>query len=77
MAIDTAFKRRSACASRRSPWERRFLPAPTGTIDQPIRQQVIWIYGGILAGAEIPVSVVLSMLYSELSLSSMSGFSER
>lgn len=51
MAIDTAFKRRSAAAARRMPWMRRFGIAPDGTIDQGDRQAKAWVYGGILAEA--------------------------
>jgi hypothetical protein len=55
MAVDTAAKRNSACASRRLPWSRRFLPFPDGTIDQADRQTVVFVYGGILAEEETPV----------------------
>jgi hypothetical protein len=50
--IDTPQKRLSALARRRLPWLRRFtLPIPDGTIDQGDRQQVAFVYRGILAGA--------------------------
>lgn len=47
MAIDTAAKRRSAVATRRLPWFRRFYPAPDGTVDQADRQSLAFVYGGI------------------------------
>lgn len=47
MAIDTAAKRRSAVATRRLPWFRRFLPAPDGAIEQGDRQQLAFVYAGI------------------------------
>lgn len=51
MAIDTAAKRRSAVATRRLPWFRRFQPAPDGTISQGDRQSLAFVYSGILAEA--------------------------
>jgi hypothetical protein len=50
MAIDTAAKRNSAIATRRLPWMRRFAPPTDGTIDQGDRQQVAFVYRGILSG---------------------------
>ena len=49
MAIDNAAKRRSAIMTRRLPWFRRFQPGPDGTIDQGDRQQLAFVYRGILA----------------------------
>ena len=52
--IDTAEKRRSAIATRRLPWFRRFaIPAPDSTISQADRQTVAFCYGGVLAGAAV------------------------
>ena len=51
MAIDTAKKRYSALGQRwgRLPFGRRFaVPLPDGTIDQADRQQLGFVYGGIL-----------------------------
>lgn len=50
MAVDTAQKRCSAMHLA-SPW-RSLLPFPN-TITQPDRQQVPFMYSGILAGAPI------------------------
>lgn len=51
MPVDNAVKRGSAFTLRRLPWFRRFaLPMPDGEIDQADRQQVGWVYAGILAG---------------------------
>lgn len=44
MAIDTENKRRSTMA---------VLPVPDGTVGQADRQQVAWIYAGILVTASI------------------------
>jgi hypothetical protein len=49
MAIDSAAKRRSAVATRRLPWMRRFMPAPDGSMTQEDRQQLAFVYIGILA----------------------------
>lgn len=50
MAIDTVAKRRSALATRRLPWFRRFhAPVADGTIDQGDRQQLAFVYRGILS----------------------------
>lgn len=49
MAVDTAAKRRSAIATRRLPWFRRFQPAPDSSMDQADRQQLAFVYSGILA----------------------------
>ena len=49
MAIDSAAKRRSAVATRRLPWFRRFQPAPDGSMTQEDRQQLAFVYVGILA----------------------------
>ncbi len=56
MAIDTAAKRCSAIATRRLPWFRRFMPIPSGSVDQADQQQVLLVYGGILAGELVGVS---------------------
>jgi hypothetical protein len=48
MAIDSAAKRRSAVCTRRLPWFRRFLPAPDAAIGQTDRQQLGFVYAGIL-----------------------------
>lgn len=61
MAIDTATKRRSAVATRRLPWFRRFLPAPDGTISAGDRQQLAFVYQGISAGA--PVITIPSITF--------------
>lgn len=53
MAIDTAAKRRSAIATRRLPWFRRFQPGPDGSMTQGDRQQLAFVYSGILAEAEV------------------------
>lgn len=50
MAIDTAAKRRSAIATRRLPWMRRFQAAPDGSMDLADRQQLALAYRGILVG---------------------------
>jgi hypothetical protein len=49
VAIDTPAKRNSAIATRRLPWMRRFLPIPASGVDQGDRQQVAFVYRGILA----------------------------
>jgi hypothetical protein len=57
MPVDSAVKRGSAFTLRRLPWFRRFaLPMPDGEIDQADRQQVGWVYAGILAGELIVVA---------------------
>lgn len=48
--IDTPAKRCSAIATRRLPWFRRFMPLPDATMDQGDRQQLAFVYRGILAG---------------------------
>lgn len=47
--MDTAAKRNSAIACRRLPWFRRFAPIPDGSVDQADRQQLSYVYGGLLA----------------------------
>lgn len=47
MAVDTRDKRSSAIALR-SPW-RGLWPTPDGSVDQPDRQQVPYMYSGISA----------------------------
>jgi len=54
MAIDTQAKRGSAIATRRLPWFRRFMPLPDGSMTQADRQQLAFVYGGILAGEAVP-----------------------
>lgn len=54
MAVDTRNKRASAISTT-LPW-RGLLPAPDGTIDEYDRQQVAFVYAGILAGEPIIVS---------------------
>lgn len=49
MSIDTRNKRASACFPL-MPW-RTSLPSPDGTVDQGDKQQVVFLYSGILAGA--------------------------
>lgn len=48
MAIDTEAKRKGAIAARRLPWFRRFTPVPDGSMTQDDRQQVAFVYRGIL-----------------------------
>lgn len=55
--IDTAAKRCSAIATRRLPWLRRFVPIPAGSVDQGDRQQVAYVYRGILAE---PAAVIVT-----------------
>lgn len=48
MSIDTAPKRRSAVATRRLPWFRRFtLPAPDAAIGTGDRKHLAFVYRGI------------------------------
>lgn len=61
MAINTAAKRKSACASRRLPWLRRHLPFPTGTVDQADREQAAFDYIGIAAASPPAVTAYLRM----------------
>lgn len=56
MAIDTQAKRCSAIASRRLPWFRRFAPIPDGSMTQGDRQQLSFVYRGILADAPVVVA---------------------
>lgn len=50
MPIDTAAKRRSAVATRRLPWFRRFAnPAADSSVSQADRQQLAFVYGGLLS----------------------------
>ncbi len=49
MAVDTTNKRYSAMHIG-LPW-RTSLPIPDGTIDQGDRQQVAWLYRGVLASS--------------------------
>lgn len=49
MAIDSEAKRRSAIATRRLPWFRRFIPLPDGSIGQGDRQSLAFVYSGIAA----------------------------
>lgn len=51
MALDTRNKRASACFPL-MPW-RAMLPAPDGAINQGDRQQVVFLYSGILAGGTV------------------------
>lgn len=74
MAIDTAEKRCSAIATRRLPWFRRFAPIPDGTVDAGDRQQVAFVYRGILASAPVTISgLVLSAYGRDDSLLSAYG----
>lgn len=58
MAVDSQHKRMSAIGCRRLPWFRRFQPVPDGTVDQPDRQAVAFVYSGIEAGElEVTTSV--------------------
>lgn len=55
MAIDSPAKRRSAIATRRLPWFRRFsVPLPDGTISQADRQHLGHVYSGIAVGGGPP-----------------------
>lgn len=47
MAINTEARRRSAIATRRLPWFRRFIPLPDGTISQGDKQSLAFVYSGI------------------------------
>ena len=47
--IDSPAKRCSAIATRRLPWFRRFAPLADGTMDQGDRQQLAFVYRGVLA----------------------------
>lgn len=58
MAIDTALKRLSAI-NVGSPW-RSLLPLPDGTVGQPDRQVVPFMYSGIAAGAAVTPVIVVS-----------------
>lgn len=53
MAVDTAAKRSSAI-NVGSPW-RGLLPPPDGTVGQPDRQHVAFMYAGIEAEDPAPV----------------------
>jgi len=58
--IDTAAKRQSALTFRQI-WRRGLIP--DGTIDQADRQTIAYSYGGILAGAYVPVETLNIRLF--------------
>lgn len=60
MALDTALKRGSAL-NITSPW-RGILPLPDGTVGQPDRQVVAFLYSGITAAGGAAAVTPLRML---------------
>ena len=62
MALDTANKRGSAISTARE-WI-VVLPQPDGAISQADRQQIAWVYAGILAGPpfDIPITGACAVL---------------
>ncbi len=55
MAIDTQARRRSAIATRRLPWMRRFSAGitPDSSVDEVDRTQLAFVYNGIDVGQVI------------------------
>jgi len=64
MPLNTANKRGSAVSTARE-WISIF-PVPDGAIDQADRQQITWVYAGILAG--LPFDVPLTGACADLSI---------